>query len=242
MPLAPEDSQYSGSELELFTEAVHWRAYWQRQVARFIGVDVLEVGAGIGTITRDLARPPVRSWMALEPDSVMAARLEFDRRAGRLPAVCRPRPGTIATLGATEQFDTVIYIDVLEHIDRDADELRQAARHLAPGGHLIVLVPAHQILYTPFDAAVGHFRRYAKAQLVAIGPRGMQLCLARYLDSIGLLASLGNRLVLRSSVPTRSQIRLWDRVLVRLSRIADPIFRYRLGKTVIAVWQKSSGK
>jgi len=177
--------------------------------------------------------------VALEPDPKMAARLGAERRAGRLPPACEPLCGTIAMLGPEERFDTVIYIDVLEHIEDDQAEVAQVTRHLAHGGHLVVLVPAHQALYTPFDAAIGHFRRYRMASLLAISPDGLGVCRARYLDSVGLLASCGNRLLLRSAQPTPRQIRLWDRWMVRLSRRLDPLFAYRLGKTAFVVWRKA---
>ena len=60
-----------------------------------------------------------------------------------------------------------------------------------------------------------------------------------YLDSAGLLASAANRLLLRQSMPTAEQIRFWDRRLVPLSRLLDPLFRHSLGKTVMGVWRKS---
>ncbi len=233
------DFEYIGSELELFAEAVNWRAYWQRQAIPFLGVRVLEVGAGIGTVTRDLCRPPVQHWVALEPDWAMAARLAADRQAGRLPAMCEPRHGTTAALGPEERFDTALYIDVLEHIEDDHNEVAQVTRHLTTGGHLVVLVPAHQALYTPFDSAIGHLRRYRMARLLTLGANGMGVCRARYLDSVGLLASLGNRLLLHSAQPSQRQIRLWDGLMVRLSRRLDPLFGYRLGKSALVVWRKA---
>jgi len=239
MSSSSRDFEYIGSELELFAEAVNWRNYWQRQAIPFLGRCVLEVGAGIGTVTRDLCRSPVEHWVALEPDRDMAARLEVDRQAGRLPAMCEPRYGTTAALGAEERFDTVLYIDVLEHIEDDQTEVARVTRHLTSGGHLVALVPAHQVLYTPFDAAIGHFRRYGMARLLTVGANGMGVCCARYLDSVGLLASLGNRLLLRSTQPNRRQIRLWDRLMVRLSRRLDPLFGYRLGKSALVVWRKA---
>jgi 2-polyprenyl-3-methyl-5-hydroxy-6-metoxy-1,4-benzoquinol methylase len=238
MSSSSRDLEYIGSELELFAEAVNWRAYWQQQAAPFLGRRVLEVGAGIGTVTRDLCRSPVDYWVALEPDRVMASHLAADRQTGVLPAMCEPRHGTTETLGPRECFDTVLYIDVLEHIEDDQTEVARVVQHLTPGGHLVVLAPAHQALYTPFDAAIGHFRRYGMARLLTVGTAGMRVCRARYLDSVGLLASLGNRLLLRSAQPNPRQIGLWDRLMVRQSRRLDPLFGYRLGKSVLVVWRK----
>jgi len=67
--------------------------------------------------------------------------------------------------------------------------------------HLVVLALARQALYTPFDAAIGHFRRYGMAHLLSVGTEGMRVCRARYLDSSRLLAVLGNGLLLCSAQP-----------------------------------------
>ena len=230
---------YSGGELELFAEANIWRAYWQGQVTGFIGKRVLEVGAGLGSVVRSLPALAVERWVALEPDPAMADRLLSLSRSGIIPPFCEPRLGTTASLGPAEQFDTVLYVDVLEHIEDDRAELMRATRHLARNGTLIVLAPAHQWLYTPFDAAIGHFRRYELAGLLDLGPPDLSVARARYLDTVGLLASLANRLLLKQSAPTPAQIRVWDQVMVRVSRWLDPAVRFRLGKSVLVVWRNA---
>ena len=68
----------------------------------------------------------------------------------------------------------MLYIDVLEHIEHDLDELARAASHLAPGGHLVVLAPAHQALFSDFDRAIGHYRRYNRAGLQKLAPAGLR--------------------------------------------------------------------
>src|SRR5262249_14397558 len=96
-----------------------------------------------------------------------------------------------------------------EHIADDRSELAAAAAHLKPGGKLIVLGPAHPWLYSPFDKALGHYRRYTRRMLAAAVPADLQRVELIYLDSVGLLASTGNRLLLRRSLPSPRQIRIW---------------------------------
>jgi hypothetical protein len=141
-------------------------------------------------------------------------------------------------LPAEQLFDTILYIDVLEHIEDDRAEALRASEHLAPLGKLIMLSPAHQWLYSPFDRAIGHHRRYTTRSLEAAIPPSLRCIECKYLDAIGLLASAGNRFVSRQSQPRLSQIKLWDSYMVPLSRLADPVFRYGLGKSVLGVWQK----
>jgi hypothetical protein len=134
----------------------------------------------------------------------------------------------------------IVYIDVLEHIENDVDELSRAATLLKESGHLIVLSPAHQWLYTPFDREIGHYRRYSKKSLIEITPLRLRCVELRYLDSVGMLASLGNRLLLKSSMPTQGQINFWDKRLVPLSIFFDSLLQYRLGKSILGVWRKSA--
>jgi SAM-dependent methyltransferase len=232
---------YVGTELDLFAAAAHWKSYIRRQVRRYLGREVLEVGAGNGNTTRVLCQGEVDRWVCMEPDSSLADRLIAAIGAGLLPRCCRIRIGTLADLGDQDFFDTILYIDVLEHIADDRAELAAAAMRLKAGGHLVVLVPAHQWLFTPFDTAIGHFRRYTKGTLRSTAPEGLALVRLVYLDAIGMLASLGNRLALRSSMPSERQIAVWDRLMVPLSRLVDPWLGYSLGKSVLAVWQQSNG-
>ena len=231
---------YVGTELDLFATAERWKAYVRSQVRPFLGRRVLEVGAGHGGTTRVLCGDGQERWVCLEPDSSLADRLIASISAGLLPNCCESRIGTLADLDLEDRFDTILYMDVLEHIADDRVELARAADQLRPGGHLVVLAPAHQWLFTPFDEAIGHYRRYTKATLRAAGPDGLPLARLAYLDSVGLLASLGNRGVLKSSMPSPAQIAVWDRLMVPLSRLADPLLGYSLGKSVLAVWKKSN--
>jgi 2-polyprenyl-3-methyl-5-hydroxy-6-metoxy-1,4-benzoquinol methylase len=231
--------EYVGSELDLFAQARNWKRYVRRQLAAFIRGDVLEVGAGIGGTTQCLYSGEQRSWTCLEPDTTLAERIRPALRdqmadGDALEIVV----GTVEDLPDRPNYDALLYIDVLEHIEQDGDELRRAARLLRPGGRLIVLSPAHGWLYSPFDEAIGHHRRYTRSTLRAVQPPGVTLRRCRYLDSVGLLASLGNRLMLKSPQPTLRQIAFWDRLLVPASRLLDPLLGYRFGKTVYAVWQR----
>jgi len=241
MLAAPDSSAvipYIGTELTVFAAAHRWKAYWASVLRRFVSGDVLDVGAGIGSNVAPLLSAQVRGWTALEPDPDFVGLMQAARARGELPQVCRPIVGTLAQLPAGDAFDTILYIDVLEHIRDDRAEAAAAYARLRPGGRLVVLVPAHQFLFSPFDAAIGHHRRYNRASLLALAPAGSRLALFRMLDSVGFFASLANKLLLRAAHPSTGQIRLWDRAMVPISCIADPLLGYRFGKTAVAVWTR----
>jgi SAM-dependent methyltransferase len=230
--------KYVGEELPLFTNAQNWKRYFRSQLTPFIGGDVAEIGAGNGSTTAVLSKLPHTHWYAVEPDSTLVAELTKRRQLGELAPTVEPLLGGLEVLTPISQVDTILYIDVLEHIVDDRAELKGATAHLRPGGHLIVLSPAYQILFTPFDAAIGHYRRYTARALGEVTPPDLTIRKSFYLDSVGLLASLANKMFLRQSKPTSGQILFWDRVLIPLSRIFDPMVCRSVGRSVIIVWQK----
>lgn len=223
---------YSGSELELFHSAVNWKETLRRHIQPHIRGKVLEVGAGIGGTTRVLRTGGESSWTCLEPDDLLARQI----RAG-FPAV-KVITGDLEALSKKSLFQTILYVDVLEHIEDDAGEVRRAAQHLVTGGRLLVLAPAHQWLFTPFDAAIGHYRRYNRSSMQALTPPVLNTVRLIYLDSVGMLASAANRLLLSQSQPRPGQIRFWDHYMVPASRVFDRLLAYRVGKSVLAVWEK----
>ncbi len=231
-------TEYAGQELELFQSAVHWKAYLHAGLSRSIRGDVLEVGAGIGGTTRFLCDGNQSSWVCLEPDAGLAAELATlvsGMQIARKPEIVN---GDLAGLASKRTFDTILYIDVLEHIERDKCELELARDHLRPGGAVIVLAPAFQFLFSEFDRSVGHFRRYNRTSLAAVIPDELRTERMFYLDSVGLLASLANRILLRQGVPTKGQIRFWDRFIVQLSRLTDRLCFQSFGRSIVAVLRR----
>jgi len=231
------DYRYQGGELLLFKHAVNWKNYLRRHIQEYLLGDVLEVGAGIGSTTRCLCDGRQRRWVCLEPDQRLAEDFRRSLTSEPLPMTVEIINGTLTELNSDQKFDALLYIDVLEHIEKDAEELKRAAYFLKPQGVIIVLVPAHNWLFTHFDRTIGHYRRYCKRSLRAVAPNNLSEEKMDYLDSVGLFASLGNRLFLRRAMPNLRQISFWDSYLVRCSVWVDPLFRNAIGKSVLAVWR-----
>src|SRR5215471_17590392 len=209
---------YPRGELELFARATNWKSYIAELLSPYLGETVLDVGAGIRRHVPFLCRPGVKEWVRLEPDERLASQIANRIENGELPLACRVVTGTLEALAGCARFSAVLYLDVLEHIADDRAEIEKAASRVADGGCLIVLAPAHQFLFSPFDATIGHHRRYTTAALRALTPPECRLELYRMLDSAGFFASLANRLLLRSANPTSAQVQIWDAALVPVSR------------------------
>jgi len=229
-------SDYVGTELQLFQHATNWKTYYGGLIAPYLGREVIEVGAGLGGNTTLFCTARQDSWLCVEPDKGLAQKIRDQVAGGLLPGFCQVITGTLEEVGQETKADSVLYVDVMEHIADDAAEVQRALRFLRPGGHLIIMGPAHPFLFSPFDASIGHFRRYTKASLRKAVPA--QLVSLRYLDSVGMLLSIGNRLLLKQRMPTFRQILFWDKKVIPISRKLDPLIGYRVGKSVLGIWQR----
>lgn len=138
---------------------------WTYEIIRpHIKGTILEIGCGIGNITQFLLEsgPVLATDLAAEAVDVLVKRFP-GRDSLRTRTIDLTRPG--ASLG--ERFDTVVMLNVLEHIGDEGSMLRAVREHLAPGGSFICLVPAHPWLYSRLDKAAGHFRRYSEPRFRA---------------------------------------------------------------------------
>ncbi len=227
--------EYMGNELSLFKDARNWKSYFSSKIGKYIAGDVLEVGAGIGVNTEFLvlSGSSIKTVTLVEPDPVQANQIPGNLSAWGGEA--RVVAGTIANL--MEEFDSILYIDVIEHIEDATAELQRAKEMLKPGGFLIVLVPAFAFLYSPFDAQIGHFRRYNRKLLRSELPQGLIRKEEFYLDSMGFFASLANRFLLKQSAPTKANIQFWDKGLIPLSKVTDVLTFNQFGKSLVGVYQ-----
>jgi cyclopropane fatty-acyl-phospholipid synthase-like methyltransferase len=231
--------RYVGDELELFQHAQNWKQYFACKLSGYLGENVLEVGAGNGATTEVLISGSIKKWLCLEPDSGLASLIH--ERISQDPKFksVRVQQSTLEELHDEQLYDSILYLDVLEHIEDDEREVNLAYNKLRSGGRLIILAPAHRHLYSQFDSAIGHYRRYSKAQLSALIKRkGFEVEKSMYLDSLGYFLSLGNRIIAKQSRPSIKQIKFWDKFVVPLSKLVDMALWHRAGRSVLTVGKK----
>jgi hypothetical protein len=233
------EKNYQGTELELFADAINWKSYWSKSLKQYAAGTVIEVGAGIGSSTRYIcANSDVDRCVCLEPDPNFAVHLSSLISTGFLPNYCEIRSGILSDIPKDVQADAIFYIDVLEHIENDVEEVAIAATHLVHGGRLVVLSPAFGWLYTPFDKAIGHHRRYSRKDVKQLTAPGLEVERVFFLDSVGMLLSMANRFMLRSETPTAGQIKFWDRNIVPISTYVDRVFGSIGGRSIVIIWKK----
>lgn len=233
------DYHYEGSELALFKDAVNWKKYYSDAIKPYIQGNVLEVGAGIGVNIPYMVNNKVTHWTSLEPDSSLFNSIDFpDFTSITFDKI----KGVTENLDKENYYDTIVYIDVIEHIEDHRAELERAKSLLKPKGTLILLAPAYQSLFNEFDHSIGHYRRYNKKTLSEIIPNDMVRKELYYLDSLGSIASLCNKLILHQTIPTKNQIKFWDNTIVSLSKVLDIICFRKFGKSLIGIWEKEGEK
>jgi SAM-dependent methyltransferase len=137
---------------------------------------------------------------------------------------------------ADSQADTVCMVNVLEHIEDDARCLREIAEALAPGGHLLLFVPALPAIYGSLDQAFEHFRRYRKPELSAkIQAAGLNLVEIRYFNLVGVAAWFFSGRILRKRTVDRGSARFFDRWLVPPSAWLESRWEPPLGQSLLAI-------
>jgi hypothetical protein len=132
-----------------------------------------------------------------------------------------------------------MYLNVLEHIENDKDEINKAINKLQTHGHLVVLVPAHDKLFSKFDKAVGHFRRYEKDFFLNLNLKNCKIEKLVYLDALGYLLYYLNKIFFKEEVyPSKIKILIWDKIFTPITFFLDKILLNKLGKNILYVIKK----
>lgn len=206
------------------------------RLAPYLGQRVLEIGSGLGNLTRYLIGRELVIASELNPRylRILANTFEHHTRVRVLPLdLAAFEPAALTD----EAIDTVVCLNVLEHVEDDRRALRRLAETLVPGGRLILLVPAHRRLYGAIDRAIGHYRRYERAEIAdRLRDAGCEVEHIGFFNSLGVLGWYVNSALLgRTRVPGL-QLRLQN-LLVPLLR-AEARLRLPFGLSLIAVGRK----
>lgn len=226
-------SRVGGVTLESFAKAPRLNAWLYGQFRDAVRGEVLEIGSGLGTLSRLILGDARRLVLTdVEPRYLAALRRDLGGQGGKDSQgdgggaervevahwnLDEPPPATLRA----RRFDTIVAINVLEHVRDDAAAVRALSALLRPGGHLLVYVPACPFAFGTLDVALGHHRRYTRTSLTALwSGTGLHPTPARYVNRLGLAGWLLNgRLLRRRSLPP-AMVTLFDRI-VGLARAAD---------------------
>jgi SAM-dependent methyltransferase len=229
--------RYAADDLETMSGARNYQAHIFGLVRPHVGSHVLEVGCGIGTMTAQLL-DIARNVVCIEPNVNCAARAREalagnDRVAIR---VCHLEECNSVEL-QQETFDTVVCVNVLEHIEDDVRALSLFRDVVAgTGGRVLIFVPAIQGIYGPHDAALGHHRRYSKRTLrAAFAAAGLDVVTMKYTNPIGLLGWMYNLYISGNTEHTSSQVGLFDRFVAPWALPIERVVSPPIGLSLFAV-------
>jgi 2-polyprenyl-3-methyl-5-hydroxy-6-metoxy-1,4-benzoquinol methylase len=225
-------------ELELLSNTPTSTRLILNQFDYLLGANILEIGAGLGQISTMLVKDG-RSITSLEPDPKLCQQLT----ASTQTLGVRSFPSTLEQalksnqISQDEKFDSIVIVNVLEHIEDDVRELQIAKTVLNPDGKILIFVPAMPSLYGSMDAVSGHFRRYRRSELEAvIRAAGLQTKSIHYFDPIGVLPYWLSYRVLNRQTLGASSVALYDKVIIPTSIFLSRLIRSRgLGKNLIMV-------
>ena len=226
------------ADLDVASESAPNYLSWVTDLCRLhLGHRVLEVGAGLGAITARYERGREVVANDVSPTCVQALRARF---ANHLNVHVEGRD--LRTLDTDARFDSVLMVNVLEHIADDAGVLRGLSELLFPGGHVVVYVPALNGLCGALDKKVGHYRRYSVWRLREVfRDVGLEPVEPRWVNFIGIpaWAAFG-----RGDIDDRRRsgnlLSLWDRAAVPAGRFVEEHIRVPIGCNVLGVGRRSA--
>lgn len=220
-------------------EASNYYDWIFRSFGGAFGKRIIEVGAGIGTVSElILQRASPDELLLIEPAQNNVP--ELQRKFGRDPRV-RLLQGYLDDVGDSASADTIIAVNVMEHIERDADFLSAAHRLLSGDGDLLLLVPAVPAIYGTLDRAFDHYRRYTKSGLksLLLGS-GFRVEKLQYINLIGVVAWFVSGKVLRRRSLGRAQVLFYDRMIIPWLRRLESLVPPPIGQSLVAIARKQT--
>lgn len=201
------------TRLETLSAADRFNDEVWSQIQSFVGTDILEVGMGIGIFTEKLLGRGKVFGIDIVPEFVEEARRRLGARPGLESLVADIGGAVLPDSLRGRAFDTIVCMNVLEHIEDDRGTLKRLLSMLHPGGRLILVVPAHQLLFNPLDANDGHFRRYERAELnEKLKTAGFDVAHESRFNLFGILGWFLNGTILRRKDLPSGQMGLFNKV------------------------------
>jgi 2-polyprenyl-3-methyl-5-hydroxy-6-metoxy-1,4-benzoquinol methylase len=238
--LSANNDDYGGhANLEIISENLRFNEWMYKQIKTGLKEkmgNILEVGSGLGTISEKIIRDMgPSSHITLTDVSVryvQSLQIKYSSfknvSVSRMDLNIREEYSKIGY----EKYDSIIALNVLEHIRDDQLALHEIYKMLKKGGILIILVPCHKFLYNVIDEGLGHFRRYTKKELCGkINETNFTILCMHYFNTVGVIGWFFNGNVLKNAGISPTASRWFD----RLVPILDYLDRITLNGTGLSL-------
>ena len=224
--------------LDVIADADRFNAWMYQTILPYCHGDILEIGSGIGNISNFF----VSAQSSIVLSDIRSNYCEMlstkfpDAEVINLDLVHPDFDDAYKLL--LGKFDTVFALNVVEHIKNDVLAVGNCAKLLKPGGTVVVLVPAYQLLYNRFDRELEHFRRYTRKSLKQLfTTNGFQITASRYFNAMGILGWIVSGGFLKRKTISGNHMALYDK-LVPVWKVLDVLLLRRIGLSVIVVGRK----
>ena len=220
--------------LDIFDNAKVWIKYVHILNKKYYKNDFLEIGAGIGSFT-DQYKKNIRNIFLTEIDK---NNLNILKKKYMNDSNVTVVEGEINKI--EQRVNTICNFNVLEHIKEDKQEIINCLNKMNKNGYLVILVPAHNKLYSNLDKDVGHYRRYDKSFFHNLNIFNGKIVELKYMDCMGYILYYMNKLIYKNEVyPSNFKIFIWDKIFTPITIILDFLTRYKFGKNILCVIKKT---
>lgn len=233
---------YVGKDLEAMSFAVNYHKWILEEFRPFLGKKLVEVGAGTGSFSEMLLHEKPENLALVEPSEMFEfleqniSQIETSVTVNYYNAIFSE---TADKLNAKP--DTIIYVNVMEHIEDDRGELRKVYETLETGGHCLIFVPAFMSLYGAFDEKVGHFRRYTKRELEEKAKAvGFTIEKSKYFDFVGIFPWYIKYKLLKSDSLESGAVTAYDKFAVPVTKQFERFLKLPVGKNILTVLKKQA--
>lgn len=234
--------EYVGKDLEAMDFAVNYHRWILEIIKPFLGRHLVEVGAGTGAFTELLLETAPQTISLVEPSAMVEA-LRKNIASKNYPTAVKIFPNIFAEVAGqirSEQSpDSIIYINVLEHIENDRLELETVHQTLREKGRVFIFVPALPMLFSEFDKHIGHYRRYRKKELTEkCRNAGFKILVNNYFDISGIIPWLLKYRLMKSTTMSSESVRLYDKFVVPTAKPLEKFLTPPIGKNLLVVAEK----
>ena len=235
---------YVGRDLEAMSFAVNYHRWILSVFQPYLGKRLVEVGAGTGSFSELLLESPAESVSLVEPSEAMHRTLRERVRQLGSSAKVETYNSTFADVAEqiklSQRPDSIIYVNVMEHIRDDEAEFKAIWRTLDAKGRIFIFVPALSWLYGNFDKDVGHFRRYTKPELKEkCEGAGFKILKATYFDLIGVAPWWIQYRLLKANTLNPNAVKLYDKLMVPVTKAIESLIKPPLGKNLLLIAEKA---
>lgn len=237
--MADLEEEFFAEDLKLMSAATNYLSWQVNIISPYLGGNQLEIGAGIGNFSVEMAKRCVNH-VAIEPDDFC-----FSNLSEKIEGIDNIKALKIMSEQLSEcvnidlNFNTIIALNVLEHIEDDTQAVKSWSELLANDGKVVLLVPAGERLYGDIDKRLHHYRRYSKQSVKKLAAdAGLEIVKLRYMNFIGLMGWWWNARVTKRTSQDEKQIFIFDKLIVPWLSILEKIIPPPVGQSLFVVLQK----